>query len=193
MTTNVQIPYVIFIGDGSLTRYEYEFSIVGPEDLFVMVDDVLQVLYSAYTVENINDFGGDIVFVDPPAADSRVLIFRSTTASQNVDYESFSKFPADTHEWNLDKIVYILQELINGAWRGIDSDGNPFVLTFDLSVTAGQYTVTVNNSGGTDAVLPAWVSATFAGMYIGEIGTAPADESATTRPDGYVWIETDGT
>ena len=133
-----------------------------------------------------------MVFFLPPVADARVLILRRTTISQNVNYTENSIFPAETHEWNLDKITFILQELVNGAFGGIDSDGNLVVLTFNLSVTATETKLTINNSGGTDAVLPAWVSGEKAGVFHGELTTsAPIDGNPTSQPDGYVWIETE--
>jgi len=87
---------------------------------------------------------------------------------------------AETHEFALDKITYILQELLSG-FIGI---------TFDLSVTAGEITVTINNSGGTDAVMQPWVSGETAGVFHGEITTnAPVDGEDSTKADGYIYIE----
>ncbi len=190
MTTDVQVPYIDVVGDGTKLLFTFEFSIVESMDLLVLVSGVLQVENSTYQVVNITDDGGEILFSEPPPAGSRVLIFRATTVSQNVDYRAFDKFPADTHEWNLDKITFILQELINGAFVGKDSDGNDVYMTFDLSVSAGETTVTIHNSGGTDAILPPWESGVSAGVFHGELtDSAPPDESATTKPDGYVWIE----
>jgi hypothetical protein len=154
-------------------------------------DLVLQIEYSQYTIENETDFGGDIVFAEPPPDETRVLILRRTTMTQEVDYETGLPFMAETHEWNLDKITYILQELIGGAWGGLDGDGNPIYITFDLDAIQNTYTVTVTNSGGTDAELPAWVDETYAGVMHGEVmpeANVPADESLTTEPDGHFFI-----
>ncbi len=189
MTTDTQIPYADIEANGTQIRFPFEFTIVENIDLLVIVNGVLMIEYSAYTIEDLTDEGGVIVFSEPPPSGIRVLILRRTTISQNVDYAEFNKFPAETHEWNLDKITFILQELLTGAFGGLDSDGNLVVLTFDLSVTAGVTTVTINNSGGTDATLQPWVSGEKAGVFHGEIGTAPLDGAATDKPDGYIWIE----
>ncbi len=189
MTTNTQKPYNDLVADGSQTIFTYTFSIVETFDLLIIVEGVLQVLNTSYTLSNITDAGGEVVFGIAPLSGSRVLILRRTTISQNVDYNVFAGFPAETHEFNLDKITYIIQELVNGAFGGLDSDGNTVVLSFDLSVTADETTLTINNSGGTDALLPTWVSGSTAGVYQGEIGTAPPNGSVTTKPDGHVWIE----
>ena len=196
MTTNVQIPYNDLIGNGTTVRYPYTFGIVENVDLIVLTqvtgsDLVLNIEYSNYTLENITDIGGDVLFTTVPEDGVRVLILRRTTMSQNVDYETGEPFQAETHEWNLDKITYILQELIGGARGGLDADGNPIIITFDLDAVQNAYTVTITNTGGTDAEIPAWVDATYAGVMHGEVMlevNVPADESATTDPDGHFYI-----
>ena len=191
MTVTVQKPYNILTGDGSITTFPFSFGIIESLDLLVLVDGVLMLEYSTYEVENLTDAGGDVVFTEAPEIDAVVIILRKTTITQQVDYVSGSAFPAETHEGQMDKTIFILQELIYGAFGGVDSNGNPVYITFDLSVTQGVATVTINNSGGTDAVLPAWVSGTYAGVYHGETTLAasvPADGATTDKPDGYIWL-----
>lgn len=190
MTTQVNIPYTDLEGDGSITDFAFSFPIVENVDLIVLVGGILQIEYSDYVVDALTDDGGEVIFSEAPADGDRVLILRRTTMTQNVDYDSDEPFMAETHEWNLDKITFILQELITGAWGGYDTDGNPVYLSFDLDATQQAYTLTVTNTGGTDAVLPAWESGTLAGVYHGETtDSAPADEAVTTKPDGYIWLE----
>jgi hypothetical protein len=196
LTTPTQIPYNDLVADGTITRFPFTFGFVEHEDILVLTQVegsplVLQIEYSQYTIENETDFGGDIVFAEAPADEVRVLILRRTTMSQEVDYETGLPFMAETHEWNLDKITYILQELVGGAWGGLDGDGNPIYITFDLDAVQNAYTVTITNSGGTDAEIPAWVSAALAGVYHGETVEAanlPAADSVTDKPDGYIWL-----
>jgi len=181
MTVPVQIPYNSLVGDGSITTFVFTFGLVENYDLVVAVDGTVVTEYSDYTIENLTDDGGEVEFIEAPAGD--ILILRRTTMTQQVDYVSGEAFPAETHEWNLDKIVYILQELRQGLLDGL--------LSFDLSTTPYAEYVTVNNSGGTDADIPAWVSGTLAGVYHGEYGleaSLPADEALTDKPDGYVWL-----
>jgi len=181
MTVPVQIPYNSLVGDGSITTFVFTFGLVENYDLVVAVDGTVVLEYSDYTIENLTDDGGEVEFIDAPEGD--ILILRRTTMTQQVDYVSGEAFPAETHEWNLDKIVYILQELRQGLLDGL--------LSFDLSTTPYAEYVTVNNSGGTDADIPAWVSGTLAGVYHGEYGleaSLPADEALTDKPDGYVWL-----
>jgi hypothetical protein len=191
MTVNVQIPVERYTADGTITDFSFTYDLIETPDLIVLVDDVLQTEYSDYTVDPEFQDGSTVVFTNAPTSGAIVTILRRTTISQNVDYESYKSFPADTHEWNLDKITYILQELINGVLIGYDGDGNPIYLTFDLEGVAQETTVLIENSGGTDATLPAWESGTLAGVYHGETvaeASVPADESVTTKPDGYIWL-----
>ena len=185
MTVSVQIPTVGYIADGLLTNYPFTFGLIETADLVVSIDGVIQVEFSAYTVlksTSAEDFqnGGSVEFTNPPAAAAIVIILRDTTISQQIDYTQ-AAFPSETHEFGYDKLTYILQELVNGA-----IDGS---LTFDLSTVQGVETMTIVNSGGSDAILPAWESATFAGVFIGELTTTPPnDGDATTEPDGKVWF-----
>ena len=196
MTVNVEIPQNTLVGNGTITTFPFTFGIIETFDLLVLVREVgglyvLQVEFSAYTIENRTGIGGDIEFVTAPDSGAEVLILRRTTMTQQVDYITGEPFQSETHEGQMDKTIYILQELMTGAFSGVDSNGDPVYLTFDLSVTAGVTTVTINNSGGTDAVLQPWVSGTLAGVYHAEVlaeGSVPADESATSEEDGHIWL-----
>jgi len=190
VTTDVQKPYITYIAAGE-TVFPFNFTLVETADLVVISEFVQAVEYSHYTIEDLNDDGGNVVFAEAPPDGTQVLLLRTTTRSQNVDYVDGEPFPAETHEWNLDKITFILQEMLSGGFWVVDEFGNPVYLTFDLSTLAEDSTVTVVNSGGSDAVIPAWVSALTAGVFHGEISedtSLPADEAVTAKPDGYVWI-----
>ena len=191
MSVNVAIPYNRFVADGIVTNFTFDWDLIETADLIVLVDNVLQVEYSQYTVTPDFEDGGDVVFDIAPTDQAQVIVMRRTTMSQNVDYESYTPFPADTHEWNIDKITYILQELIHGTWIGYDASGNPQYLTFDLDAVAYITTVDIENSGGTDATIPPWVSETLAGVYHDETmleANVPADESVTTEETGHIWL-----
>ena len=189
MTVNSQIPYNSYLGNGAIDLFSFTFGLIEPADLLVLVDHVQQIQGIDYTVtpstavSATSQFwkGGDVVFTAPPAAGVDVLILRKTSITQQLDYTA-SAFPSATHEEGLDKLVFILQELITGV---LDGD-----VTFDLTTEQGESTVTVINSGGTNAVLPSWVSGLLAGVFHGEItALAPDDGSATSKPDGYTWYE----
>jgi hypothetical protein len=191
MTVQVKIPYNSLVADGANTTFVFTYSLTEEEDLYVLVSGVLQQEFSDYTIENVTNDGGEIEFAEAPAADAVVLIYRFTTRSQEIDYITGNAFPLESHENGFDKFMRILQELINGTFTGIGDDGNPFALTFDLSTTTYEFIVTVNNSGGTDADLPMWTSAEFAGVYAATVdleANIPADEAVSTKPDNYIYI-----
>jgi hypothetical protein len=191
MTVQVKIPYNSLVADGTNTTFVFTYSLTEEEDLYVLVSGVLQQEFSDYTIEDVTNDGGEIEFAEAPTADAVVLIYRFTTRSQEIDYITGNAFPLESHENGFDKFMRILQELIAGTFTGIDDDGNPFALTFDLSTTTYEFIVTVNNSGGTDADLPMWTSAEFAGVYAATVdleANIPADEAVSTKPDNYIYI-----
>ena len=189
MTVNVQIPYNAYIGNGVIDLFSFTFGLIEPFDLIVLVNQIVQIENINYTLNPSTDVsessqfwkGGDVVFTLPPDAGADVLILRKTTISQQLDYTA-SAFPSETHEEGLDKLIFILQELITGILDG--------TLSFDLSTQQDVGSVTILNSGGTDALLPSWVNGILAGVFHGEItAIAPADGEATAKPDGFTWYE----
>ena len=193
MTVQVQIPYNSLEGDGTLDTFVFTYGLTEEHDLYVKVDGVEQIEFTNYTVGDVNTEGGSIIFEEDhiPADGAVVLIYRFTTRSQEIDYITGEPFPLETHEGGFDKFMRILQELIMGTFTGLDDNGEPYTLTFDLSVTQQEFTITIVNSGGTDAVIPDWESGTLAGAYHGTTdleANIPADESVTTKEDGHVWL-----
>jgi len=192
MTVNSQIPFVRLLGSGSLTTFAYVWTAIEEEDVFVFLDAlgdgtfVLQIEFTHYTYENTTDNGGDIEFVEAPPSGSEVIILRSTPITQQVDYLDNTPFPAETHEGGADKLILILQELVDG----ISDPSDLGDVDYDLSVSQQAATVTIVNEAGTDAQIPPWDSALFAGVFHGEITvSAPADKSVTTKADGFIFIE----
>ena len=125
-------------------------------------------------------------FNEAPTPDDEVMIFRKTPITQQVDYVDGLPFPADTHEFQMDKDTRILQELIFGAaaFGGlVDLDSIPFE-TF----------VEITNTSGTNAkILPWTIDGLLSGINMGEVipdgENAPLDATPTTKPDGFIWWE----
>jgi hypothetical protein len=186
MTVNYQVPYNAFTGNGSLTTFAYTFEALEDSDVKVLLDGVLQIEDSHYTYENVTENGGEIEFITAPAADASVVVYRDTPITQQVDYVDGVAFPAETHELGADKLIIILQELVEGF---VADDGG--ALDLDLSVTFGETTVTIVNAAGSNAVIQPWdITEDLAGAFHGEITTsAPVDDAVTTKDDGYIWYE----
>jgi hypothetical protein len=193
MTVSVQVPYLSLLANGTMTDFVFNFGYIETLDVYVRSNGITLTQFSDYTIESTDIYaGGTVVFQNAPAANAIIEIIRITTKSQEIDYESFTSFPADTHEFGMDKDMYILQEMINGAYVIIDgTTGEVTFLTFDLDVALSQYILTITNSGGTDADLPMWVSDTTAGVYAAIVdleANIPADGAASSEPDGVIYI-----
>jgi hypothetical protein len=181
MTVDFASPRVELIGNGTITKFSFPWPVLEELDLLVYLDDVLQTEFSDYIIEPGFEDGGEVTFTLAPLAGVVVRIQRKTSITQQLDYTA-TAFPSQTHEVQLDKIIMILQELL------LDDTGG--AATFDLSAQQEATLVNILNSGGSDAVIPSWVDASLAGVFHGEVtDAAPADGSATTKPDGYIWIE----
>ena len=111
MTVNNSNPSVEYIGNAVLLEFAYNFRIDADTDLQVLVDEIDQVQYTDYTLINQTENGGDVLFAVAPADGAVILIVRFTSRTQQVDYEPFDAFPAETHEFALDKLTMIVQEL----------------------------------------------------------------------------------
>jgi len=111
MTVNSAIPNISYLGDDVTLIFTWAFRILDDSDLKVYVDTIEKVQYSDYTLENVTEAGGEVHFFIAPADESDVQLTRITPRTQQVDYEPFSEFPADTHEWALDKLCLTIQEM----------------------------------------------------------------------------------
>lgn len=100
--------------------YEFSFDIIDAAHLEIYEVDVA----GNYTLVDSADYsvvvygnppiygGGQITFGQPHDASATTLsLERNTPKTQLVDYFPYSSFPADTHEFALDKAVLISQEL----------------------------------------------------------------------------------
>ena len=118
------------------TPVEYPVSGVGPYSfsfnalqgsIVVLIDD--QVTSDPYTVSYAGDGpihpGGSVTFDTAPTG-TTLKIVRSTELTQAVDYQPFDTFPAETHEFALDKLTLISQEQAIGDGSSIPP-GGPFL------------------------------------------------------------------
>ena len=116
MTIASETSRVDLVGDGANDTFTYTFEIYVKTDILVYVDDVLQTVDVDYTVPAAgieNPDGGDIVFEagSIPANLAVVSMILNLPFTQLIDYVEGDKFPAETHERGLDRLVKIAQRL----------------------------------------------------------------------------------
>jgi microcystin-dependent protein len=124
------------LADGVQDVFPYSFVLPDAAWLQVYYDSTL--ILSGYTVDGIGDpSGGDVTFTTAPPAGVTVTLLRVAPETQQVDYQPYDSFPAETHEDALDKLTMItqqLQEQINravtepiGGGGGFDMKGGKIV------------------------------------------------------------------
>ena len=98
MTVTVQNPSIEYQGDGVTTLFTFNFRLLQDTDLKVFIDTVQQVLFSDYTIQNLTEAGGEVHFNTPPADQTKVLLIRATSKTQQIDYEPFTPFSAESND-----------------------------------------------------------------------------------------------
>ena len=119
--------------DGKAAGLPFTFNnrIFAASDLKVYVDGVLQ--GSGYTVTGVNDpDGGTVTFASLDTTGSTVRILRDVPATQELNYETGSVFPAETTEKGFDKVTVLIQQAAYKLGRALrwadDEDGAPTAL-----------------------------------------------------------------
>ena len=187
MTVNLEIPKIAYTGNGTTTDYTFKWSCGDPNENYVKLNGVLLTEGIQYELEDFTlEFGGTMVFNTAPVVGDDVFVYRMTPITQQVDYVDFEPFPADTHEFQLDKDTRILQELIFGAAA--------FGGQADLASVPFPTYVEITNTAGTNAQIDPWtIDGLLSGVFRGEVvpsgQDAPLDGNPTAMPDGYIWWE----
>ena len=181
MTVTASESFNTYVGNGVTTLFEFTFKIFDEGDLEVRLSGAV-VPSSEYTIQNITNDGGQVVFNVAPAGGVVIGLIRNMTVDQLTEFKVFGAFPSDDTEDAMDKLIMLKQGLI-----GQDLGGMNLGLAF---VFDG---INLLCSKGTDAFIPIWdtTTATLSGVYSGEqTENAPADGAATSKALGYVWKET---
>lgn len=159
LTTNAVISYAAVPPQDT---FAYNFRVDKKTDMFVFLDDV-DIGQGAFTMTGLGDAGGGTVTLNVPLIiAATVVLSRQVLATQEVDYQPFDAFPAETHEGALDKLTMLVQQNTQGLTRAIQfplgdsaypvlpqkSDRENKIFTFDsngnillASVTSGSTVV----------------------------------------------------
>lgn len=107
-----------YTGNDVNKTFAFTFKVFEASDLYVYVDGVLQALDIDYTIPgSFPMVGGNVVFYAAPGSGLLVLLIRILPLLQISDYTEGDKFPAETHEDNLDKIIMIAQQFEEAIGR----------------------------------------------------------------------------
>jgi hypothetical protein len=109
------------LGNGATVNYTIGFTFQDNDEVTVYLQDEsvtpftrTLLVYGAgagkYTISG-GDPGTTVVMGTAPSATQRVIIQRSTSLVQPVDYVETQAFPAEDHEQQMDRMVQMLQEL----------------------------------------------------------------------------------
>lgn len=131
MTVTSETSRVTYSGNGSTTVFSVPFYFIAAADLRVVrraadgVETTLA-LTTNYTVSGAgNPSGGSITMAAGPAAGVSLVIYRDPANTQTADYVSGGRFPAESHERALDRVVMSVQrtrELANLSLRLRETD-----------------------------------------------------------------------
>jgi hypothetical protein len=185
MTVNIEIPSVSYSGNDATTNFPFVWSSAAESENIVNINGVEQLEGVGYELINYTeDFGGEILIEPAPSGTDRIVIFRRTPVTQQIDYVESAAFPANSHEFQMDKDTRILQEIIES---GRAAGGLPI----DLESLERPYEVEIDNTGGANAFIPLWnCDDQLAGVFAGEVTTsAPADGTPDSNQDGYIYWE----
>jgi len=116
LTTDTNISYA---GVPPQDTFAYNFRVDKKTDMFVSLDGV-DIGQGAFTMTGLGDSGGGLVILNVPLSlAATVILLRQVTATQEVDYQPFDAFPAETHEGALDKLTMLVQQNTQGLTRAL--------------------------------------------------------------------------
>ena len=114
-----------YIGNGSNKDFAYTFRISDQTDITVLLDGVVQILFTDYTVSGVDVQGGGLVsfIVAPPAPVppllSAVTLLRDQPVDQGSNYVPNEDFPAERIELDLDQQAMIQQMVREEVGRAL--------------------------------------------------------------------------
>lgn len=114
------------IANGVTTVFPYSFRILDETHIRVTVNGLVRTLGTHYTVDGVgNPAGGNVVFVDPPAANARVVRHRAMPFVRVINYENLGDLLAQTLNEDQDSPIMMIQQLAADSMLLVpDPDGS---------------------------------------------------------------------
>ncbi len=127
-------PRIQYSGDGSETTFGFPFPVLASDDLLVFVNDAPATGFAIAGLASPE--GGEITFLEPPAAGTAVTLLRRTESIRETEFVDGSPFRAAAINAELDRIMLLAQETrdeVGRALRGRPTEGE---LDFSLPTSA---------------------------------------------------------
>jgi hypothetical protein len=106
-------PTAFDITAGTQTVFPFNWDVIKEDDVFCLIDGVLVSPGDFTVVLNgsppLYD-GGTVTFTVAPTGNA-LAVARNTDRTQEIDYTEYDPFPAETHEFGLDKLTMLVQEI----------------------------------------------------------------------------------
>lgn len=125
MTVNTSTARDSYAGNGSTTAFTGNFKIFKKTEVRVVLVvnstgvETVQVVDSDYTVSGLGADTHTVTMTTAPATGETLILLRNIPLEQQYDYTELGKFPAESHEENLDRIVMMVQQLNEEQQRAI--------------------------------------------------------------------------
>src|SRR5687768_10603593 len=117
-------PRIQYSGDGSRTTFGFPFPVLASDDLLVFVNDMQA---TGFAIDGLTDpAGGEVTFVDAPAAGSTVTLLRRTEGIRETEFVDGGPFRAAAINAELDRVMLLVQEdreELGRALRGLPVEG----------------------------------------------------------------------
>ena len=171
MTIQVEEVAIQYLGDGSSVTFGYSFTATEEEWVLVYIAGIFKTVNIDYTL---NLDLKEITFIDPPGDSLVVSILRDVPADQAIDYVPYDSFPAETHEFALDKLTMLIQQslAVNGNSIRVPNNetGLSNLVTPPIEFRRNMV-LAFDESGNVTVVAgPGGVTATFVGTSAGANG-----------------------
>ena len=153
MTVQTINNVIVHVAVPGQDTFPYDFMTLSENHIFVFLNG--EIYPGGFTVTGVgNPSGGTVVLDDPipPAYDGMDLaISRLVPPTQEIDYQKYDAFPAETHESGLDKLTMLVQQATNqflGAIRIPQTENSQRINTVLPKVVdrVGKY-ITFNEQG----------------------------------------------
>jgi len=146
MTVSNKVPLVEYTGNGTITKFDWDWDMIADSTINVLVDN--------YNVFDWTLQGQSVVFNTAPEDGAEIIIYRRTKIWMPENYRAFGRFNSEKTELSMDRAFLIAQERNGDATDNEPPNG--IVGGANLSMTRGEFDLTVVSERGTDAVLPIW-------------------------------------